>query len=298
MFIPLRRSISEIIFRRNNSNFALFRQPSPLLAKGLVTGTYVAKAKSVDSKLALAQWKNYVQVFKDNNWVINLVPSLDDHPDGVFIEDNVVSLNNTVGQPLMMITRSKSDDRRAETTSLKKFLEKNSQPFSPVALKPGGFLEGGDVLRVGSTTYIGKSSRSDQRGIDSYQDLVNVHENVISVPVTKALHLKSCMTSVKLSDRYILLAHPSNVCEEMENALKTEHEIVWVPEIEGTAVVDLSSGSGSGNGNGPLLLSAAAPKTRQMLEEKFGYTCIAVDISEFEKMEGCVTCLSVRRRGL
>jgi dimethylargininase len=111
--------------------------------------------------------------------------------------------------------------------------------------------------------------------------LVPFGVDVVTVPVSKALHLKSAVTAL-----------PDGTIIGYEAVIDDPR--VWgetflaVPEEPGAHVVLLD--------NDTLLMSAAAPRTAKLFEER-GYRVIAVDISEFEKLEGCVTCLSVRLRG-
>ena len=102
---------------------------------------------------------------------------------------------------------------------------------------------------------------------------------MIAVPVTKVLHLKSAVTA--LPDGTII-GYPPLV----------DDPAFWphfrpMPEEAGSHVVDL--------GDGRLLMAASAPRSAELIAD-FGYTPVPVDISEFEKLEGCVTCLSVRLR--
>jgi dimethylargininase len=103
---------------------------------------------------------------------------------------------------------------------------------------------------------------------------------VVAVPLTKALHLKSAVTA--LPDGTVVGWEPV-----------VDDPSVWssflaVPEEPGSHVVLLDEAT--------VLMSAGAPRTRALYEER-GLRVVAVDITEFEKLEGCVTCLSVRLRG-
>ena len=101
------------------------------------------------------------------------------------------------------------------------------------------------------------------------------------MPVEKGLHLKSAVTG--LPDGAVLF-HPGTIDDP-----SVFPSVLEVPEPEGAHVVLL-------NGN-RLLIAASAPRTAELLSQR-GYDVISVDISEFEKLEGCVTCLSVRLRGV
>lgn len=99
------------------------------------------------------------------------------------------------------------------------------------------------------------------------------------MPVTNVLHLKSAVTA--LPDATII-----GRSENLDDTCVFP-DFLEVPEEHGTAVVDL--------GGGTVLISAAAPRTARLLRTR-GIDVVAVPITEFEKLEGCVTCLSVRIR--
>jgi dimethylargininase len=150
----------------------------------------------------------------------------------------------------------------------------------PVQRITGGNLDGGDVLKVGDTIYVGRTLRTNAAGVAVFRRICEpLGFNVVAVPVTRVLHLKSAVTS--LPDGTII-GYPALV----------DDPGFWphfrpVPEESGSHVVDL--------GAGRLLMAASAPRTANLIAD-LGYTPVPVDISEFEKLEGCVTCLSVRLR--
>ena len=137
------------------------------------------------------------------------------------------------------------------------------------------------MLKHGRTVWVGVGGRSNASGIEQLRTALSGHRvEVVAVPVTKVLHLKSAVTA--LPDGSII-GYPPLV----------DDPGVWdrflaVPEEAGAHVVLL--------GGTAVLMSAAAPRTAQLLEAR-GLDVTTVDISEFEKVEGCVTCLSVRLRG-
>jgi dimethylargininase len=139
-----------------------------------------------------------------------------------------------------------------------------------------GALDGGDVLKHGGTVYVGQSGRTNADGILQLAEyLAPFGATVTAVPLTKALHLKSAVTA--LPDGTFLLL-PDLVPAELFPAVRP------VREESGCHVVPL--------GGDRVLIAASAPRTAAKLED-LGFTPVVVDISEFEKLEGCVTCLSV-----
>jgi dimethylargininase len=143
-----------------------------------------------------------------------------------------------------------------------------------------GTLDGGDVLKVGRTVYVGRTARTNDAGIAQLRAIVEpAGWSVVAVPVTKVLHLKSAVTA--LPDGTVI-GRAGNVDDRGAFPAFLE-----VPEASGTAVVDL--------GDGALLMSSDAPRSAELFRAR-GYEVVPVAITEFEKLEGCVTCLSVRIR--
>lgn len=251
---------------------ALVRRPVRRLAEGLVTHI---ERSPVDPDLAMKQWEGYLRAFVDAGWRVTEVEPAHDHPDSVFIEDTVVVYGD-----LAVIARSGAPERRPETVGTEKAVA--AMGYRIAYIEEPGVLDGGDVLKHGGTVYVGQSSRTNADGIRQLtQHLEPFGATVIPVPLSKALHLKSAVTA--LPDGTIIGYEP--VVDD-PSAFPT---FLPVPEEAGAHVVLL--------GDGKLLMSSAAPQTAAMLRGR-GYEPVLVDIGEFEKLEGCVTCLSVRLRGI
>jgi len=249
---------------------ALVRAPAPNLADGLVTHI---KRKKVDLDLANDQWDAYVEKLNACGWQTVEVEPSQTLADSVFVEDTVVMLGRVA-----VITSPGATEREAEIVATEKAVRELGVKVERIS-KPGT-LDGGDVLKIGSTIYVGSGGRTNGEGIRQFRAIaIKLGYTVVAVPVTKALHLKTAVTA--LPDGTVIGYEP------LVDNTALFPRFQPVPEAHGTAVVVL----------GPelLLMSAAAPKTAALLES-LGYQVITVDISEFEKLEGCVTCLSVRVR--
>lgn len=249
---------------------ALVRAPASTLADGLVTHI---KRQKVDLELADTQWDNYVATLEAAGWTTELVEPRDDLADSVFIEDSVVMLGGVA-----VIASPGAESRQAEIVATEATVRQLGLPVERI-LQPGT-LDGGDVLKVGTTVYVGLGGRTNGEGIRQLRAIAKpLGFTVVAVPVTKALHLKTAVTALPDGTviGYLPLVDNTTVFERF----------LPVPEAEGTAVVILEDDT--------LLMSAAAPKSAELFRG-LGYRVITVDISEFEKLEGCVTCLSVRIR--
>lgn len=251
---------------------ALVRRPSPRLAEGEVSH---AQRVPVDAELALAQWEEYVATLQRHGWRTEEVPPADDQPDGVFVEDTVVMYRNVA-----LVARPGATVRRPEVPAVEEAL--TDLGCSVNWIREPGTLEGGDVLKVGDVLYAGRSSRTNGAGIAQLRAVVEpLGARVVTVPVSQVLHLKSAVTA--LPDGTVI-GHPSTV-----DHLGLFPSFLAMPEKTGSAVVSL--------GEGRLLIAASAPRSAELLSD-LGYHPVPVDISEFQKMDGCVTCLSVRVRSL
>jgi dimethylargininase len=245
---------------------ALVRRPGPRLAEGLISHI---ERQDIDVALALRQWQSYVDALVAAGWQVVEVAPADDCPDAVFVEDPVVVYSRTA-----VLARSGALERRAETEGVEQALA----GYDVRRIEEPGTLDGGDVLKIGDTIYVGQSDRTNDDGIAQ----LAAHlpgATVVPVPVTKVLHLKSAITA--LPDGTVI-GYPPLIDDP-----SVFPRFLAVPEEGGAHVVLL--------GGDQVLMAASAPATAALFEAR-GLRPVTVDISEFEKLEGCVTCLSVRLR--
>ena len=228
----------------------------------------------VDADLALRQWHEYCDVLRRRGWHVVEAPPLDDCPDGVFIEDQVF-----VHGDLAVLCRSGAPERRSERPGVREAVEAHG--YRALEIEQQGTLDGGDVLKHGTRVWVGVGGRTNKEGVRQLEAALAGHRvEVVPVPVSRALHLKSAVTA--LPDGSVI-GYPPLVDDP-----SVWDAFVPVPEEAGAHVVLLGGPS--------VLMSAAAPRTAHLLGDR-GLDVTVVDISEFEKLEGCVTCLSVRLRG-
>lgn len=249
---------------------ALVRRPSPRLAEGLLTHL---DRTPVDAGLALRQWEGYVAAMAGEGWEITEVPAAEDCPDSAFVEDTVVVYGD-----LAVISRPGADERRPETAGTEQTLA--DLGYRIARIEEPGTLDGGDVLKHDGKVWVGLGGRTNRAGLDQLADLLGpLGAEVVGVPVSRVLHLKTAVTA--LPDGTIIGFEP------LVDDVAAWERFQPVPEEPGSHVVLL--------GGDTVLMSSAAPKSRALFEER-GLRVVAVDIGEFEKLEGCVTCLSVRLR--
>jgi len=249
---------------------ALVRRPGPLLAEGLLTHL---ERVDVDVEQARRQWDAYVGAFADAGWDITEVEPADDCADAVFVEDALVLFDD-----LAIVTRPGAPSRRAEIEGAERAAEQRGLELARIA--GPATLDGGDVLKVGRVAYLGVGGRTNGAAIAQLDAALSPRGwTVTAISVTKVLHLKSAVTA--LPDGTVI-GYPRHVDDA-----SAYPSFLPVPEPAGSHVVLL--------GGDRLLMAADAPGSAAMFRA-MGYDVTEVDISEFEKLEGCVTCLSVRDR--
>ncbi len=245
---------------------ALVRPPGPRLAEGIVT--HIDRSP-VDVGRAREQHAGYAAALAAAGWTVREVPPADDHADAVFVEDTVV-----VVEDLAVLTHPGAPQRRGEVEGTARSVE--ALGLRTARITEPGHLDGGDVLQVGRTVYVGRGGRTDGEGIRQLRRLVApLGRTVVPVPLHAVLHLKSAVTAL-----------PDDTLVGLPALLDTAAlpTLRAVPEEGGAHVVPI--------GEGAVLMATSAPRTREWLLD-LGFDVVAVDIGEFEKLEGCVTCLSV-----
>ena len=237
------------------------------MADGIVTHSERIPA---DPALAARQHEAYVGALADAGWAIREVAPADELPDSAFVEDTVVVCGG-----LAVLTMPGAPERRAEVAGTEEAVR--ALGLEVERIEEPGTLDGGDVLRVGTRLYVGRGTRTNAEGI---RRLVEIAEprgfTVVAVPLNHVLHLKSAITA--LPDGSVIIADPSALDTSPLPPLRT------VPEEAGSHVVPIGGTS--------VLMAASAPRSAELFAD-WGFDPVVVDIGEFEKLEGCVTCLSV-----
>jgi dimethylargininase len=242
------------------------RRPGPRLSEGLLTHL---ERRPIDLGRARAQHAGYVAALERHGWQVVEVAPADDHPDAVFVEDTVV-----VVEDLAVITRPGAAQRRDEVRGTAAAVR--GLGLRVARMVEPGRLDGGDVLQVGEVVYVGVGGRTTRDGVAALSAAVApLGRRVVPVPLGEVLHLKSAMTALPDGS---LVGLADLVDASVLPPLRRP------PEQEGAHVVAL--------GGDVVLLAASAPRTAEWLTG-LGWRVEPVEIGEFEKREGCVTCLSV-----
>jgi dimethylargininase len=248
--------------------YAITRRPGKDLAAGLTTSHLGAP----DYKKAVDQFDAYVNALMACALSVIVLDPLEGCPDAHFVEDTAV-----VTPEVAIITNPGAASRRGEVPSIAAAL----QPFrNTVYIQPPGTIDGGDVLMIGRHFFIGLSDRTNEQGAQQLGDaLADFDYTWSAVPVAAGLHFKSSVNAVG-KDTLLTTTAFSN-----HPQLAGWHRIVVSPQeayAGNTLLV-----------NGHLIMPAGFPDTRQKLQA-LGKPIIEIDTSEFRKMDGGLTCLSLR----
>jgi len=247
---------------------AITRKVSPRLGACEIS---FQQRHAIDVALAARQHTAYEALLADLGARVVSLPALPDQPDCVFVEDPAVVLDE-----IAIITRMGAESRRGESESLAQVLAEHRELRR---MEAPATLEGGDVMRVGRTLYVGLSSRTNVAGIQQLARLVEPFGYwVTPSEVRECLHLKSACCY--LGDNTVL-ANRAWMDVEALCGLR----ILDIPASEPHAANALRIGE-------TVVLPAAHPATRALLEQS-GFRVRSVDVSELTKAEGSVTCMSL-----
>jgi dimethylargininase len=225
----------------------------------------------IDLQIAREQHHSYEQLLEKLGACVVSLASEPDLPDSMFVEDPAIVLDE-----LAVIFPLGTESRRLEAASLAEAISK-FRTLRYVAL-PGN-LEGGDILRIGRKLFVGVTKRSNTEGIRQLAAiLVPHHYEVIPVPVTGCLHLKSAVTCL---GRQTLLGNRA----WFDAAPFSGYDWIDVDPAEPHAANALALGS-------TVIFPASFPRTRARVEAQ-GFDVTPLDISELQKAESGLTCSSL-----
>ena len=247
---------------------AVTHVPSPHLQQG--ERTYVGQT-TVDYALALRQHAAYCDALRTCGADVITLDVNRALPDCVFVEDTAIVLDEFAVM-MSMGAESRRDEPAGIEPTLRRFrtIERVELPAT---------IDGGDVARLGRTLYVGESPRTNAAGIVALHDVVKRYGyTVIGVPVLGCLHLKSACSA--LPDGRLLVNRDWIDASSLPSA-----SLLDIPVSEPWAGDVLVIGA-------TIIASDAFRRTAELLEAS-GFDVVPVAVSEFAKVEGGVTCLSL-----
>jgi dimethylargininase len=255
--------------------YAIARSPGPNLATGITT----SELGKPDYETALRQHQRYVDALRDAGLAVAILDPLPGHPDGHFVEDVAV-----VTPEIAVITRPGAEARRGEEGALEPVL---TQYRRIVRISAPGTLDGGDVLIVGRQVIIGISQRTNVEGARQLGAILapfGYAWKTVSVDV--GLHLKSSVNVME--EDTLLTADWLNRARQVGSGRPPfgGYRRIVVDDVDAYAANSLWV-------NDRILMPAGFPRVRDQLEV-LGRQVVEVDVSEMRKMDGGITCMSVR----
>ena len=247
---------------------AIARKPCSRFADGITT----AGLGRPDYPLALQQHGDYVSALQSCGLEVTVLDADENFPDSCFVEDVAVVTKNVA-----VITNPGAPSRKEEIQLMIPVLEK----FRTLQyIQSPGTLEGGDVMQIENHFYIGLTKRTNQSGAHQLGSaLLNAGYSYSVMPVETALHLK---TAVNYVGKNILLA---------------SREFSSHPEFENLHVIEVDDSELYAANclliNDTVIVPAGFPGVKSQLQKR-KLKMIELNMSEFEKMDGGLSCLSLR----
>ncbi len=247
---------------------AILRKPGPNFAEGLTT----SPLGTPDFGRMLQQHSAYADALTALGLQIEMLEPLPAFPDAYFVEDVAV-----VTPELAVITRPGAGARRGEEFHMIAVLARH-RPLAHIT--DPGTLDGGDVLIVGQTVFVGLSNRTNPEGAAQLGHFLSVHGyQTRTIPVAEGLHFKSSVTWVR------------------GNTLLVSETFAGRPELADFEQIvvdgDEDYASNTLHVNGTILTPMGFPKTLRKLEG-LSVPVVVLDTSEARKMDGGLTCMSLR----
>lgn len=222
--------------------------------------------KRINFSRALNQHKKYADTLKQMGGKILSLPAEDSLPDSTFVEDTTFIFGETA-----FLCSAREESRRGEVESVAKVLKDHLQVKQ---LKP--YIDGGDILNTPEAIYVGLSNRTDENAIQYFSR--QIEKEVVSVCVTKGLHLKSAVSY--LGNNVLLINR-----ERVDSSALKNFEWIEVEEKDSYAANCLAMGN-------KVIMPEGFQAVREKIR-KHGFETVDLELSEFEKADGGVTCLSI-----
>jgi dimethylargininase len=248
---------------------AIVRKP----CQNMVNGITSAKLGKPDFQNALKQHANYVEVLKKCGLRVTVLDGMEQFPDSVFVEDTAL-----ITPKCAILNNPGAAERNGEIVDMEKAL-KSFFPEIEHIVNPGT-VDGGDIMMVDNHFYIGLSNRTNKEGAEQLISILKNYELTgSSIYLKSVLHLK---TGISYIENNNLLA-----CGEFLTKQELgKFNILEIPKEESYAANSLWI-------NGKVLVPKGFPKTLNIIK-RAGYETIEVDVSEFRKLDGGLSCLSLR----
>lgn len=250
----------------------IVRKPCRALVDGITSGLYPGKP---DYELAMKQHDAYIEALKKCDVDVTVLPADERYPDSCFVEDPAL-----VTRACAIITNPGAESRNGEKLeiidAIKKFYDEDKIEY----IQAPGTLEGGDVMMVGDHFYVGRSARTNEEGIRQLTEILAKYGMTCSeVPLEEVLHLK---TGVNYLENNNMLVSGEFVTKPDF----AKYNRVEIPVEEAYAANCIWV-------NDTVIVPEGYPAVLEAVQG-LGYKTLTVDTSEYRKVDGGLSCLSLR----
>jgi dimethylargininase len=241
--------------------------------QAMIDGISSANLGQPNYKLALEQHQNYIKALQQCGLTVTVLPADEKYPDSCFVEDPAILTKHCA-----IITNPGAPSRKGETAAITAAVEL----FYPkmLQIKAPGTLDGGDVMMVGNHFYIGLSARTNTAGAEQLIAILEAHGmSGSTVEMSEMLHLKTGLSYLE------------------NNNLVACGEFLTKPEFQSFDILSIDSAESYAANciwvNGQVIVPKGFARSQTKLENA-GFKIIPVDVSEFQKLDGGLSCLSLR----
>lgn len=250
----------------------IVKKPCKAMVEGITSMPELGKP---DYELALKQHDAYIAALKACGVAVTELPADEHFPDSCFVEDTAV-----LTRVCAIISNPGAPTRTQETKdmipTIKEFYDEDKIEY----IQSPGTLEGGDVMMVGDHFYVGRSLRTNEEGIRQFIEILNKYGLTGSeVPLEKVLHLKTGVNYIENNNMLVS-------GEFIDKPDFEKYNKIIVPEEE-------AYGANCIWVNDKVIVAEGYPTVLDAVK-KAGYETIVVDTSEYRKLDGGLSCLSLR----
>ena len=250
----------------------IVKTPCSKITDGITSAPELGKP---DYELALKQHASYIEALKKCGVEVTVLPADENFPDSCFVEDTAV-----LTRKCAIITNPGAESRNREIESMIPVIKKFYPEDCIEYIQAPGTLEGGDVMMVGDHFYVGKSARTNEEGIRQFIAILEKYGLTGSeVELTEVLHLKTGVNYIE------------------NNNMLVSGEFITKPEFEQYNRYEIPAEEAYAANciwvNDKVIVPANYPTVKKIVED-LGYEVLTVDTSEFRKIDGGLSCLSLR----
>ncbi|MGN0710146.1 MAG: dimethylarginine dimethylaminohydrolase family protein [Anaerovoracaceae bacterium] len=253
-------------------NHVIVRRPCKAMVEGITSGLYPGKP---DYELALKEHDDYIEALKQCGVDVTVLEALEEYPDSCFVEDPAVITRSCaiIANPG---AASRNGEKKEILPAIQKFFDDEHIHF----IEEPGNLDGGDVMMVGDHFYVGLSARTNEEGIRQFGEILGKYGMTCSqVPLEEVLHLKTGVNYIE--DNNMLVSGEFVTKPDFEKYNK-----ILIPEGEEYAANCIWV-------NDTVIVPEGYPGVLKAVQD-LGYKTLTVDTSEYRKLDGGLSCLSLR----